>query len=464
MCIRDRYQRRVRGKNSKSQMAGNLLLAAALLASCLANPAPNVLVLFADDAGAGDFGCYGHPTIQTPHIDKLAADGVRFTQWYSGFHVCSPSRASIMTGRLPIRSGTAGAAWTGGVFNADAVGGLPLNETTIAEVLRKAGYRTAAVGKWHLGQQKQFLPTSRGFDEYLGVPYSVDMGSSPWDRYNSEDRPPLPLLRNLEVVEQPTDLNKLSDRYTDFVREFIRNSTADSARWFVYMAFNHVHVPDFATKQFCNSSRRGRFGDAVSEMDSTIGKILEVVAEVGAEEETIVFFTSDNGPWLIKQLYGGSAGLLRDGKTTTWEGGVREPGIVRWPGVIPAGLVTQEVATTYDIMPTVASLAGVDLPSDRIYDGKDLSPFLRALASPSPIRSPHQCIFHYKGTPNTGCPKSMASCPGLWAVRCGAYKMHWVTSEWTTGSSNGKLEDPPLLFQLEHDPGESFGINPNSTE
>ena len=293
-----------------------LLLVLPLLSAASSAPRPNVLVLFADDMGMGDASCYGHPTIRTPNIDRLAVEGIRFTQWYSGFHVCSPSRAAMMTGRLPIRTGCAGASWTGGVFNSDAVGGLPTNETTMADVLRSAGCKslaplpssalvtsdlnplnalsdaTAAAGKWHLGQQKQFLPTSRGFDEYLGIPYSVDMGPSPWDLYTSTDRPPLPLLRNTKVLEQPTDLNKLSARYAAFVSSFIANQTAAGKPWFAYMAFNHVHVPDFATAAFCNSSRRGRFGDAIEEMDSTLGVIMSAVKDAGADENTIVFFTS----------------------------------------------------------------------------------------------------------------------------------------------------------------------------
>jgi len=350
--------------------------------------------------------------------------------------------------------------WTGGVFNADAVGGLALNETTMADILKEEGYQTAAVGKWHLGQQHQYLPTSRGFDHYLGIPYSVDMGSSPWKKYTSVDRPPLPLVHNTTVIEQPTDLNKLSDRYVDFASEFIKSNSAAGHKWFLYLAWNHVHVPDFATKAFCNTSDRGRFGDALKEMDHSIGRVLAAVNEAGVEDDTIVFFTSDNGPWLSQLVHGGSAGLLKDGKTTTWEGGVREPGIVKWPGKIRPGRTSHAVVATYDIFATAVTLAGGKIPSDRAIDGKDLSAILFAEES----KSPHECIFHYKGTPGMGCPADHPDCPGLWAVRCGLFKMHYVTSHWETGSTNGKFHDPPLIYHIEHDPSEKYPLDPKSQD
>ena len=316
------------------------------LSFILAAPSkPNVLVLFADDLGFGDLSTYGHPTTHTPNIDALAAGGLKFTDWYSGFHVCSPSRGTMMTGRIPIRWGGAGVSWTGGVFNADAVGGLPANETSFASVLSAAGYSTMAIGKWHLGQQLEYLPVSHGFDTYYGIPYSVDMGPSAWDMYTSTDRPPLPLITATAaplaytVLEQPTNLNTLSDRYVAHASTFIATQSKAQTPWLLYYAFNHVHVPDFAAPAFCNTSMRGRFGDALSSLDAAVGKVMAAVVAAGAAKSTLTFFTSDNGPWLVKRLAGGSAGVLRDGKTTTWEGGVRVPGIAHWPGVIaPFGL------------------------------------------------------------------------------------------------------------------------------
>ena len=468
---------------------------------------PNILILFADDLGSGDLSTYGHPTTSTPNLDALAFSGIKFTQWYSGFHVCSPSRGSMMTGRLPIRLGLAGDKWTGGVFNSDAIGGLPLNETTIAETLRALGYKTKAIGKWHLGQQPKYLPTNQGFDSYYGIPYSDDMGSSAWDLYNNADRPPLPLIRSdaplhLEVIEQPTDLNLLSARYVNESITFITDSVENNDNWFLYMAFNHVHVPDFVSPTFCNTTRRGLFGDALAELDSAIGEIIHAVVNVGVDNNTIIFFTSDNGPWLIKKLAGGSAGLLRDGKTTTWEGGIREPGIIRWTNHILPNRISKEVVATYDIFTTAIALAGGTVPSDRIIDGVDLSELLlnknwnddvvggglvsasggvvsggvvsggvvsggvasSSSSSSSGSAALHKCLYHYKGTPNLNCPNGNVTCPGLWAVRCGAYKLHYVTSNWTTGSSNGEFHNPPLIYQIEYDPGENYPLDVTTTE
>lgn len=238
-----------------------------------------------------------------------------------------------MTGRLPPRVGVAGAKWTGGVFSEVAAGGLPLNETTLPDVLRAQGYRTAMIGKWHLGQRNEYLPLARGFDSYLGIPYSVDMGVSAWNP--TARSVPLPLLQgppppsngsdtlprygDYAVVEAPANLNTLSQRYATFARDFITNATDDAKPWFLYMAFNHVHVPDYVTPAFCNSSRRGKFGDALQELDGLVGDIRQALQDAGVTSNTLTFFSSDNGPWLVKLLDGGSAGLLNDGKTTTWE-------------------------------------------------------------------------------------------------------------------------------------------------
>ena len=446
---------------------------------------PNILVLFADDLGYGDLSCYGHPTTETPNLDKLAGDGMRFTAWYSGFHVCSPSRGSLLTGRIPPRIGLAGASWIGGVFKADAVGGLPHNETTIAEALRGAGYATKAIGKWHLGQQPQYLPTAHGFDSYYGIPYSVDMGDSAWT--NAPDKKPyLPLVQSkqeghVEVLEQPTDLNMLSSRYINESRKFITDYTEAGTPWFLYMAFNHMHVPDFCTMDYCNTTRRGVYGDALAELDDAVGDIVNAVDDAGASEDTIIFFSSDNGPWLKYREAGGSGGPLRDGKTTTWEGGIRVPGIVRWKGKVEPGQVERQPVATYDIFPTALAVAGVNWGgeggaknSDVIIDGVDLSPVLfRARGEMQEVASTgqrrrgqrrgkdlHECLFHYKGTPGMGCPREHPNCPGLWAVRCGSYKMHYVTTNWQNENVQ-TFHDPPLIFHIDHDPGESFPLNPN---
>lgn len=323
--------------------------------------------------------------------------------------------------------------------------------------------------EWHLGQQPQFLPTAHGFDEYFGVPYSDDMGSSAWSYYTNPHRPPLPLLHsvgpwpqsNVTIVEQPTDLNKLSGRYVGAASDFISSRAAAQAKWLLYMAFNHVHTPDFASRPFCNATLRGRFGDALLELDHAVGQIMSAVRAAGALESTITFFSSDNGPWLIRALAGGSAGLLRDGKQTTWEGGVREPGFIAWPGTIEAGRVSSAVVATYDIFATVLKLVGVDEPSDRVIDGRDLSSVLLSAEAPSP----HKCIFHWKGAHGMACPKDHPDCPGLWAVRCGAYKMHWVTMD-SIGPQKfvPQFQDPPLIFQIENDPSEAYPLDAQSGE
>jgi arylsulfatase A len=332
------------------------------------------------------------------------------------------------------------------VFVNNAVGGLPTNETIIPQLLKPIGYSTAAVGKWHLGQRKQFLPTSRGFDEYFGIPYSDDMGASAW---TSEHGIPLPLLHNETVIEQPVNLGTLTQRYISFCQDFISQNKDN--HFFLYMAFNHVHTPNFVSKEFCNTSVRGRYGDAASEMDNAIGQILKSLTDNGLDNNTIVFFTSDNGPWLIKELQGGSAGLLYEGKTTTWEGGVREPGIVRWTGHIEPGRISHEVVTTYDIFSTIMKLADVEEPGDRTIDGRDMSPVLFNENG----KTSHDCLFIYKGTPDS-------NLTGLWAVRCGAYKAHFVTN--THLKTTPIVHDPPLLYQLEYDPSEDYPIDSKSSE
>lgn len=405
--------------------------------------AVNFVVLFADDMGYGDQSYAGHPTILTPNLDRLAAEGLVLTNWYSAFHVCSPSRAAMMTGRLPIRSGITG-GWLGGVFSSTAQGGLPENETTWAESLSRKGYRTMCVGKWHLGQRPEFLPTRRGFDEYLGIPYSVDMGKSAW---RDTDQPPLPVLANESVLEQPANLNTLSQRYVAAARSFVEKG----GQFALYYAFSHVHVPDFASPQFCNTSRRGRYGDAVAELDWSVGQVAFELPE-----DTLTIFTSDNGPWLVQDLSGGSAGLFFEGKSTTWEGGVREPGILRWPGVIMPGQRRLSLVSTCDVFSTILSAAGVEPPRDRVIDGVDLAPIFNVEGE---VRD---CIFIYKGRPMG------ANQPGLWAVRCGKYKAHYASS-YSGATCSGahslpnctgvQLYDPPLLFDVEFDPSEKWPLN-----
>jgi len=382
------------------------------------------VILFADDLGYGDLGCYGHPTIRTPNLDRMAVEGMRFTQFYSAAPVCTPSRAALLTGRLPIRSGLCDNKSR--VLFPNSTGGLPHEEITIAEALKTVGYATACVGKWHLGHLPQHLPMNHGFDEYFGIPYSNDMK-------------PCPLMRGNEVIEEPAVQETLTPRYTQEAIRFIKNH--QNSPFFLYLPYTFPHTPLHASKKFRGTSARGLYGDVVEEIDWSVGQILQVLRDLDLAERTLVVFTSDNGPWLTKKLKGGSAGLLRDGKGSTWEGGMREPGLAWWPGKIQGGAVTQALASTMDLFTTCLTLAGVKPPADRIIDGKDLSPVLFG-------SGPSRCdvFFFYRGT-------------RLMAVRKGPWKAHLITQNaYGPKSRKSVTHDPPLLFHIEHDPSENYNV------
>lgn len=446
---------------------------------------PSFVILFADDMGysqpsrmsdlsgfAGDNG-----TISTPNLDRFAAEGVTFTSWYSAFHVCSPSRFAMMTGRLSVRGGI-GYVGSGsnGVLTAEAVGGLPQNETTMAEILRKGGYTTGAVGKWHLGQTPDHLPTQHGFDFYYGIPFSCDMGISAWKYSNHSEPPfqvtPLPLLHNNEIIEQPVNLGNLTQRYVNSALEFMRNASDHSKPFFLYLPFNHIHAPNFASRKFCGSSKRGQVGDATQELDEAIGQIMKGAEDYGIDDNIVWFFTSDNGAPLSNDNSGN--GPLRDGKTTTWEGGVREPAAVRWKGTIKPSR-TDAIVGTYDIFPTVLSLAGLAPPSELVIDGLDLSPILfpSAHLHASSTRgisgshnghngsSPslgHRCVFHYS-SPQYATIKHN----GMGAVRCGSYKAHYYTTSSTHNPIPDGAHDPPVIYDLSSDIGEYYPLKTTTT-
>ncbi|MEW4569599.1 sulfatase [Tautonia sp. JC769] len=414
-------------------------------------PRPNLVVIFTDDLGYGDLSCYGNPTIATPHLDRMAAEGQRWTQFYVGASVCTPSRAALMTGRLPIRSGMCNTRHR--VLFPDSTGGLPASETTLAEALRDLGYATGAVGKWHLGHRPEYLPTNHGFDSYYGIPYSNDMDrlpSAPSGRVAITEPQieyfNVPLLRDTEIIERPTDQRTLTRRYTEQSVRFIRDHTEGDQPFFLYLAHSMPHVPLFRSQQFEDVSLRGLYGDVVEEIDWSVGQILDAIRGLGIAEQTLVVFTSDNGPWLTYDQQGGSAGLLRNGKGSTWEGGMREPFLAWWPGTVPAGQVVPDLGTTMDLLPTAVLLAGGEPPSDRILDGVDLRP---ALLDTGP--SPRDSVFYYRGTE-------------LYAVRLGPYKAHFITQE-PYGQNTNRIEhDPPLLFHLEHDPSERFDLSADHPE
>lgn len=409
---------------------------------------PNFVVIFADDLGYGDLGCYGHPTIHTPQLDRMAAEGLRFTQFYSAACVCTPSRAALLTGRLPIRNGMCSDKRR--VLFPDSGGGLPAEELTLAEILQKQGYATACVGKWHLGHLPQFLPTQNGFDEYFGIPYSNDMdrtADAPRWRASFDDPKieywNVPLMRNTEIVERPAEQTTITRRYTDEAVAFIEAHRDEP--FFLYLPHSMPHVPLFRSSEFADRSRRGLYGDVIEEIDASVGRVLDTLRRLKLDSRTIVFFTSDNGPWLLFGRQGGSAGLLRDGKGSTWEGGMREPAIAWCPGRIPAGRVTAELGSTLDLLPTFASLAGAAVPDDRPIDGFDISP---ALLGTGPSR--RTSMLYYRG-------------PRLMAARKGPWKAHFITQV-AYGPKPAEQHDVPLLYHLGHDPSEALEVSDKHPE
>lgn len=419
---------------------------------------PNIIVIFTDDQGYGDLGCYGSPNIHTPHIDRLAAEGLRFTSFYAA-PFCGPSRAQLMTGSYPPRVSHARNHGPG------SDSGLHPDEVTVAEVLKGAGYATMHVGKWHLGDAPEFLPTRQGFDEYFGIPFSNDMwryhprmppgenedalmqfirkraaytgfdGQGSYYGKNGGFPNDLPLMRGEQVIEQNPDQRQLTTRYTEEALAFIEKHR--NGPFFLYLAHSMPHVPIFVSEKFDGKSLDGLYGDVIMELDWSTGQILKRLKELGIDGRTLVVFTSDNGPWLGYGIDAGSAGPLREGKGTTWEGGVRVPGIFCWPGKIPAGRRTEAIAGNMDLLPTFAHLAGVDLSKDRAIDGRNLWPLLSGTTE----QSPHD-YFHYFG----GSPAGQANYRG---IRDARWKL--VISV----NAEGKVEGREL-YDLGQDVGEKF--------
>ena len=385
---------------------------------------PNFVVIFIDDMGYGDIGPFGAKANRTPHLDRMAAEGLKLTSFYVPSAVCTPSRAGLMTGCYPKRVGLARGSWGVVLFPKDPHGLHP-DEITVAEVLRRAGYATGCFGKWHLGDQPPFLPTRHGFDTYVGIPYSNDM----WPPHPAAKRwkngvCPLPVLRGEKVediVKNMHDQAQLCKRFTDEAVAFIRKNK--DKPFFVYLPHAFVHFPRSARDEFLKAagiddpgkldeqklvSRRDYFTAErtraqIKEVDWSVGQILGAVRELGLGENTLVLFTSDNG---------GSSGCsnapLRGGKGSAFEGSMREPTLAWWPGTVPPKTTCDEVATTMDLLPTFAALAGAKAPGDRVIDGKDISALLR---EPAKARSPHEAFFYYIGDT-------------LRAVRAGAWKLH----------------------------------------
>ena len=415
------------------------LLAGGAASGWAAERPPNVVLVYADDLGYGDIGAYGAKAIRTPHIDRLATEGVRFTDFYVAQAVCSASRAALLTGTYPNRIGILGALFP------TSTNGIADGETTLAEVLKARGYATAIYGKWHLGHLPPFLPTRHGFDDYLGLPYSNDMWPSHPERMQF---PPLPLYSGDAVLTVNPDQAQLTGEYGRRAVAFIERNR--ERPFFVYLAHTMPHVPIFASDRFRGRSRQGLYGDVVEEIDDSVGQVAAALRRLGLERETLVFFASDNGPWLSYGDHAGSAGPLREGKGTAFEGGVRVPFVARWPGRIPAGTIVREPAMTIDVLPTIARIVGAPLP-ERPIDGLDIAPLLFGEAG---ARSPHEALLFYYGT-------------DLRAVRGGRYKLVLPHRSQTLDGPPGsggrpgryRQQDVPLaLYDLVADVGETTDV------
>jgi len=410
---------------------------------------PNVVIFFTDDMGYADLSSYDSKVCTTPNLDALAKRGVRFTSFYVSEAVCSASRSSIMTGCYAQRVGIRGA------LGPRSTHGLHPDETTLGELVKPLGYKTAAIGKWHLGHLPQHLPTSHGFDEYLGLPYSNDMW--PW-HYGDQDRgfigsphwknaPPLPIIEGTETIETNPRQDSLTPRYTERALDFIDRSK--DSPFLLYFAYSHPHVPIAASDKFKGKSGNGLYADMIAEIDDSVGQVVKRLETHGLTDNTLIVFASDNGPWTRFGNHAGETGPLRGDKGTTFEGGQRVPGIFCWPGTIPAGTETDAIASTLDLLPTIVAITGGAEPTQSL-DGHNLAPLLRGETDASPTEA-----FFYIGGRNT-----------IEAVRVGDWKLH-IEHKWrkvvTQGMDGqpGKQAWPTLplsLFNLKDDIGESNNL------
>ncbi|MEM9613704.1 MAG: sulfatase [Actinomycetota bacterium] len=396
---------------------------------------PNVVLINCDDLGYGDLGCYGSARNQTPALDRLAAEGLRFTSFYTASPLCSPARGALLTGCYPPRIGFGSFEGLPVLFPGMGVG-LPPTEISLARVLSHAGYATQAIGKWHCGDQPHFLPNNHGFDHYLGLPYSNDMGRQVDRPDFLPEMPPLPLLLDGYVVEQQPDQASLTDRYVRAALDFIRSS--EGRPFFLYLAHLYVHLPIYVRERFAEASTNGAYGAAVASIDWATEVLLAELDARGLTDNTIVIFTSDNGslgdnppPYGSSEPLGGSNNPLRGTKGQTWEGGQRVPGIVRWPARVPAGGTSDALVTTMDLYPTLAAVCGADMPDDRIIDGHDIQEVWYGEAS-----SPRDTFLYYWMN-------------DLEAVRDRRWKLHF--------SKRGQALR--ALFDLHHDVGETTDVS-----
>jgi len=413
---------------------------------------PNIILIFTDDQGYGDIGCYGATGFETPNLDKLASQGMRFTNHYSAQPVCSASRAGLLTGCYPNRIGISGALFPNHEI------GLNPNELTLAEMLKTKGYATAIFGKWHLGHHKMFLPLQHGFDEYVGLPYSNDMWPINLDGTQAEpgkgrgDFPHLPLIEGNETIEEIKTFagqDKLSTLYTEKAVDFINRNSEKP--FFVYVPHSMPHVPLGVSDKFRGKSVQGMYGDVMMEIDWSVGQIIQALEDNNLEDNTIVIFTTDNGPWLNYGNHAGSSGGLREGKTTSWEGGQRVPFIIKWPGKTPEGVICNRLSCTIDILPSLAEIVGAELPKHKI-DGISVTELWKGNFEVEPREE----LYYYFGKNN------------LNAVRKGNWKLvfpHTFASYHALPGNDGKggpriktTVDSLELYNMMRDPGEEYNV------
>jgi arylsulfatase A len=381
---------------------------------------PNIVMIYCDDLGYGDPGCFGNEVIRTPNMDRLASEGIKFTEFYSASPVCSPSRAALLTGRIPQRMGI------NSVFFPKSYTGMPVEEITIAEVLSKQGYKTGIVGKWHLGHRSEFLPLQQGFDEYFGIPYSNDMNSVVYFDGN-------------EVVDFNVDQHYITRTYTEKALSFMEHHA--HSPFYLYLAHSMPHVPIYASPEFDGRSGKGLYTDVIEEIDWSVGEVLGKLEELGILENTLVVFSSDNGPWLVMEEMSGTAGILREGKQYTFEGGQRVPTLAMWPDVIPAGIEYKDMALMMDWFPTFVEVAGAEMPGDRDYDGESILPVLKGELTQK------QREFLYYDMGQLQCYRN-----GDWKL-----KLPWEGFEGVPWKKGVPPHDT-LLFNLKSDPGEQNNL------
>jgi arylsulfatase A len=402
------------------QLAAALILAGCSRADAPKLQIPNFIVIMADDLGYGDIGCFGANDIKTPNIDMMAGEGIKFTAAYTASSICSPSRAAFLTGRYPQRMGI------NSVFFPESFTGLPENEITIANILKQQGYQNAVFGKWHLGHHHQYLPLQRGFDEYFGIPYSNDMTSVVYMRGN-------------DVEEFEVDQRYTTQKFTSESLDFIERN--QKGPFFMFLSYIMPHVPLYVPPEFEEKSERGLYGDIIQEIDWSVGQVLEKLQSLGLIENTLVIFTSDNGPWLVMKDHGGSSGVLRGGKMYTFEGSMRVPTVAIWKGKIEPGSVYDDPVTLMDILPTFANLAGIDLPGDRPVDGLDITPILMGEKTSGYREFMYFYKERYKG------------------YRAGDWKIKLAHPGFRGVPGRIAIDPHPLsLFNLQDDPGENINL------